>query len=420
MTLSDSNLGRRLQLARENSRLSQEDVADALGVPRTGVAKMEAGRRTVSSLELAELARLYNRPIAWFVGEETEPEEDVFVALLRLAPEIDEDTSIREEVSRYLRLCQEGCRLREMLGLTLDCTAPGYSLPMPSHVGEAVRQGERVASEERSRIGIGDAPISDMADLIVNQGIWASGVRLPSSVSGLLLRHRSIGFVVLVALNELRERKRFSYAHEYAHALMDRDGSATVSRNSDRNNLTEVRANAFAAAFLMPAEGVREFVTTIGKGRPSRESFLVTDGSDSEDEPQATVRRHSARDQRITYMDVIAAAHHFKVNYEPMLYRLRNLGLITQDELASLREKKSVANDVRNALGLWNNHNHPTDEDAIALSDRNLEAEVLELAIEAFRREEISAGKLRELATLLDLEGGPDQVLDFAEAAAED
>jgi transcriptional regulator with XRE-family HTH domain len=400
-------------MARENSRLSQEEVAEALGLPRTAIAKMEAGRRGVSSLELAELARLFSRPVAWFVEETPDAEEDVLVALLRLAPEIEADDDVRRELNHYLRLCQEGCDLRRLLGMNLDCIAPAYSVGAPSRTDEAVNQGERVAQEERNRLGIGDAPITDMADLIVSQGIWASGVNLPEGVSGLFLRHSSIGLVILVNVSEQRERKRFSYAHEYAHSLMDRDGPVTVSRFANRHDLSEVRANAFAAAFLMPAEGVREFIRSAGKGKPSRERHVMFGLFADEAEPQTAERRHSAREQRITYMDVVLASRHFRVNYDPMVFRLRNLGLISQDEMNALREKKDIANDLRRAFGrLDGDDGRP---------DRNLEAEVLELAIEAYRREEISAAKLRELAELFDwLEGGPDAVLDFAEAAVDE
>jgi hypothetical protein len=96
-----------------------------------------------------------------------------------------------------------------------------------------------------------------------------------------------------------------------------------------------------------------------------------------------------------------------------MVYRLRNLGLISLDEMNALREKKDIANELRRAFGLFDSNE--------GRSDRSLEAEVLELAIEAYRREEISTAKLRELAELFDwLEGGPDAVLDFAEAAVDE
>jgi Zn-dependent peptidase ImmA (M78 family) len=52
--------------------------------------------------------------------------------------------------------------------------------------------------------------------------------------------------------------------------LLDKDTIGMVSRESERNELREVRANSFAANFLFPEEGVRQFVAALGKGAASR------------------------------------------------------------------------------------------------------------------------------------------------------
>lgn len=65
-------LGARLREAREYVGLLQEDVATALGIPRTSVHALEAGKRKVTGLELRRLARLYRRPVAWLLGDEVE------------------------------------------------------------------------------------------------------------------------------------------------------------------------------------------------------------------------------------------------------------------------------------------------------------------------------------------------------------
>jgi transcriptional regulator with XRE-family HTH domain len=65
-------LGARLREAREYVGLLQEDVAIALGIPRTSVHALEAGKRKVTGLELRRLARLYRRPVAWLLGDEVE------------------------------------------------------------------------------------------------------------------------------------------------------------------------------------------------------------------------------------------------------------------------------------------------------------------------------------------------------------
>jgi transcriptional regulator with XRE-family HTH domain len=62
-------LGDRLRMAREYVGLKQEQVARHLGIPRSALSNIEAGQRKVDALELARLAKLYQRPVSWFTGE---------------------------------------------------------------------------------------------------------------------------------------------------------------------------------------------------------------------------------------------------------------------------------------------------------------------------------------------------------------
>jgi transcriptional regulator with XRE-family HTH domain len=94
-------MGARLREAREFLGLSQEVVAEALGVPRASVSAMESGRRKVSSLELRDLARLYKRPIEFFYSDERgEPVEDEATqALFRATRNLTADD--KEQVVRF-------------------------------------------------------------------------------------------------------------------------------------------------------------------------------------------------------------------------------------------------------------------------------------------------------------------------------
>lgn len=60
----------RLRQARREAGLTQTEVATAVGRPQSFVSKCESGERRVDVLELADLARLYGKPLAFFVGEE--------------------------------------------------------------------------------------------------------------------------------------------------------------------------------------------------------------------------------------------------------------------------------------------------------------------------------------------------------------
>jgi uncharacterized protein len=62
-----NDLGRRVAAARERAGVTQEELARHLDLDRTAVAKIEAGRRRVSALELAGVADALGYPMEWFI-----------------------------------------------------------------------------------------------------------------------------------------------------------------------------------------------------------------------------------------------------------------------------------------------------------------------------------------------------------------
>jgi transcriptional regulator with XRE-family HTH domain len=91
-------LGGRLREAREYVGLLQEEVATALGVPRTSLSALEAGKRKVSGVELRRLARLYRRPVGWLLGEDDVDLDDV-APLFRATAQLSEQD--KEQVLRF-------------------------------------------------------------------------------------------------------------------------------------------------------------------------------------------------------------------------------------------------------------------------------------------------------------------------------
>ena len=405
----DANeLGRRLRAARESRGLSQQAAADALDLPRTAITQMEAANRAVSTLELSKLAQLYVYPAAAFL-EEDAWSEDIFVALLRVAPGLERDPATHEQVVRCVSLCREGVTLEAFLGGTRRSYAPSYETPLPRTSWEAVTQGEQTAVQERRRLGIGNAPIADVSELIASQGIWASGVEFPNEMSGMFLRHASIGFAILVNASHPRGRKRFSYAHEYAHALFDRNHNITVSTTGNSSELVERRANSFAAAFLMPSHGVHDALRGLAKGLPSRQDQTVFDVATGGHVDSH--HRLPARSQRINYKDIAMVARHFGASYQAALYRLKSLRHITHSESLDLLAQEHLGRQLLHELSMFSDIEEPEEP---RHRDRELRSEVAHLAIEAYRREEISRGRVLELSKTLGIAG--DVLLQLAEA----
>lgn len=100
--LERQTLGERLRMAREYVGLKQDEVAKHLSIPRTALTNIEAGLRKVDALELARLAKLYQRPVSWFTGEDAAaenafPREVAHVA--RAAASLSPQD--REELARF-------------------------------------------------------------------------------------------------------------------------------------------------------------------------------------------------------------------------------------------------------------------------------------------------------------------------------
>ena len=408
MPISQATLGISLREARVNRGLSQDDVAKELGIPRTAVVHIEAGNRAVSTLELVELARLYRRPVAEFFREGPTAEEDVLTAIGRISAEFHGHPDVQKQIEYHVNLCQHAASLRSLLDFDSLSAPPEYPMSAPASTWQAVQQGHAVAAEERRRFGLGDNPIPDMADLITSAGIWASGTNLPDEISGMFLRHSSIGMVILVNFDHARPRKRFSYAHEYAHSLLDRSTPVTVSRTADRSQLSEVRANAFAAAFLMPESGVHALLVHRNKCFGSRESIPVYDpaAEDERGEVQA-LRRASPGSQQIHYQLVARMAYHFGVSYSAACYRLRSLKCVNDSQLSELLAKNDVATRFRDIFNVKDNAKKEPDgqrSESASKPDRELLTEFLSLAVEAYERELISKAKFIEFGALVEID----------------
>ena len=74
---------------------------------------MEAGKRKVSSLELKQLARLYKRPVTYFLAEDDEEQleglaDDALRPLFRTTRELSEQD--REQVLRFAQFLRHAGR----------------------------------------------------------------------------------------------------------------------------------------------------------------------------------------------------------------------------------------------------------------------------------------------------------------------
>lgn len=384
--VDELELGKRLRLARDASGLTQDAVAAKLSLNRSAISQIESGTRAVTSLELDKLAFLYGRDIREFLRGEFQEKESL-VALFRANPDVVESEEVMDSLRHCVALAREQSNLETLLDIYRNGRAIAtYPVITPARKWDAIEQGETVANEERQRLGLGFAPIEDIAQLLESEGIRTSQLALSNDVSGFTLNAPDVGPLIVVNRKHPAVRRRYSYAHEYAHVLFDRSRSGVVSRESDRDSMLEVRANAFAAAFLMPENGIKHHLATLGKDKASRMQAELFDESGT-----ATVEMRGAAGARdLKIYDIVQIAYIFGISRIAVLYRLRNLRVINDVEHERLlREDSASGRAIASLLGL----SEPDEPGHSHFVHR-----FLGLALEALRRDEITMAKFFELA----------------------
>ena len=396
MAINHRELGQRLRRARKSNKMTQEDLAGHLKVSRSTVAQMELGNRAVTGIELSRLAHLFGRSLDSFVEDANTTHESGLGALFQLHPDLASRKDSLESIRRHVSLSRELKALEQLLNIERPLDTAVHPLSPPETAWEAIRQGERIADGERRRRGLGLSALPDIPDMLETQSVRTAEINLPEHISGLTLMDPEIG--VLVVANQCHDvlRKRFSFTHEYCHVLADRNQRSMVSRLRNRNDFSEIRANSFATSFLMPAAGVRQFINALGKGRTDRSYTEVYDGESS----TRARARSTPQDRELQIYDAVQLAHHFGVSTAAACYRLRALRLIRRKDLALLmrQDQTGIGRICEQLFGIPD----PCRQARNSAFRRRL----LGLGLEALRRSHISPAHLRELVTLVDINGG--------------
>jgi len=253
--LDDATIGARLQTARKELGLTQGEVGQQIGMATSTISEIEAGKRSVSGTELYQFARLYHRPLAFFL--EAEPVESPgFAYLFR---EADPSILDRDSIVLFHQLVRDYDLLEEVVEAARLPLPPDYS-----QFGFRTEQdAETLADMERGRLGLGDAPLKDLLNLL-DGTVGVKTFLVPvehQSWSGLVTRDKDGRPCIAVNAKEESYRRSFTLAHEYGHVLAHLAEGMPAARidrviNIVQRSADEGFANAFAAAFLMPRRAV--------------------------------------------------------------------------------------------------------------------------------------------------------------------
>lgn len=257
MELTNEAIAQRLLEARRAIGLTQSEVGKQVGMATSTISSIEAGKRSVSGPELHAFARVYHRPISYFF-EQSPADSPGFQYLFRAAePEVLDRVSI----IKLEEMAQDYVLLEELVGAAPLPTPPDYST-----FGFRTNQdAETMAEMERGRLGLGDAPVPDLMNLLDGVvGIRTFLVPVSQSAwSGVIVRGNDTRLCIAVNSKEESYRRNFDLAHEYSHALVHMNGQRDTAARIDSRTVESASsraeerfADAFASAFLMPNRAV--------------------------------------------------------------------------------------------------------------------------------------------------------------------
>lgn len=282
-------VGRRVAEARRLRGLTQAELASRLGLDRTAVAKLEAGNRGLSSLELAHLASELARPIEWFVSES--PPAVVSRRSEAVEPARDEIGRAAEDFARDVEL------LSELGSIKPVERAPA---PFPANAQDA----EAVATAIRRALEIPDGPLTNFGEAADRLGCHFVSLELGAGADGAYLALEGAGAAMINGA-EPAGRRRFTAAHELGHHVFADEYSTDWAVGESRDD-RERTINAFAIHFLLRRSSV---------SRGWREA------GGEDDHRTATLR----------------LAVDYRVSWSAACQQLLNLELLDHDSAAKLR-----------------------------------------------------------------------------------
>jgi len=237
-----------------DSGITQAEFAARAGLDSPKMSKSLSGIRRFTSLDLARIADVGGVSVDWLLGgDSTVP---ALAARTSMASSTSSDTAIREAE----RLAQIRADLA-FLGYRQESSAFTPVL----NAGRPIDQGRNLAAEARDLArsgGIDPCRRRDLSEVVEDLfGVDIAIVRLPDGFDGLAYADEQTRLMV-IGTSEVPARQRFTIAHELAHLLTgDNQGlhlDADLHDSVHKQQPSEIRANAFAAEFLLPAEILRE------------------------------------------------------------------------------------------------------------------------------------------------------------------
>lgn len=240
----------------EVSGLNRRAFGLRVGLDESKMSKSLSGARRFSSVDLARIAELCNVTVDWLITGE---EPSLAIAARTTGGNAG---AALDAAKRYSTL-------------RTDIASLGYAQPWQPPAaglgrGGYVEQGRSLAREALARVSqagrsVGAGNLAALVEEVF--GADVAVVELGAGFDGLAASAEGVKLIVL-ATSHVPARQRFTLAHELGHLLAGDDQDVHLDRDvfdqAHARDPSEMRANAFASAFLMSEQTLRDAVGSTG------------------------------------------------------------------------------------------------------------------------------------------------------------
>ena len=103
------NIGKKIQIAREEAGLSQEELASRLGYTQAALSNYELGKRRLYLANIEQIARELNKPLSYFLEESAiptnvekgEPPDEIISEIINVLSELP--TEEKKDFLEYIQ-----------------------------------------------------------------------------------------------------------------------------------------------------------------------------------------------------------------------------------------------------------------------------------------------------------------------------
>jgi Zn-dependent peptidase ImmA (M78 family)/DNA-binding XRE family transcriptional regulator len=371
-SLQQLRIAEKIQYYRKKAKLTQEDLANKLGLARTSVTAMEKGERKLKSAEVLQISEILNIPLSELTRESSFDPREYKVQFRKFIGNNSSNEKEELAMEEFYGYCEKYSELQEKI---IYYNFTSNSIPEFPRQDYSLKDGaKRLAKRERERLNLGIDPISSLREILEMEcGLLIFFV--PNNnvkISGAYLFNEKLGGCIFVNSSHPFERRRFTLAHEYGHFLADRK-LISIDKEDDfeigtKKEESEKFADLFAIEFLMPEEIVK------------RQFQNITEVT-----------------QRFTEVDIAKLSVYFGTSFQAMANRLIALELLPQGSYKFMIDN-GVKPDVLKKQ--FSNKNSIYINDNVSIYPYNYKKMVIDL----YKKEELTEGEVAYFLGLNRLE----------------